>query len=32
MPGATTMGSLFLECRVRATAVGRPEFASLAVS
>lgn len=29
--GATTMGSLFLECRVRATAVGRPEFASLAV-
>lgn len=27
--GASTIGSLFLECRVRATAVGRPEFASL---
>ena len=25
--GASTMGSMFLECRVRATAVGRPEFA-----
>jgi hypothetical protein len=29
--GASSMGSLFLECRVRATAVGRPEFALLAV-
>ncbi len=28
--GATTMGNLFLECHVRATAVGRPEFAGLA--
>jgi len=29
--GASTIGNLFLECRVRATAVGRHEFASLAV-
>jgi N-methylhydantoinase A/oxoprolinase/acetone carboxylase beta subunit len=28
--GASTMGNLFLECHVRATAVGRPEFAGLA--
>jgi len=26
--GASTMGTMFLECRVRATAVGRPEFAA----
>lgn len=29
--GASTMGSMFLECRVRATAVGRPEFAPIMV-
>jgi len=29
--GASTMGSMFLECRVRALAVGRPEFAVAAV-
>lgn len=27
--GASTVGSLFLECQVRATAVGRPEFAAM---
>jgi hypothetical protein len=25
--GASTVGNIFLECRMRATAVGRPEFA-----
>ena len=28
--GATTSGAVFLECKVRATAVGKPEFAAFA--
>jgi hypothetical protein len=28
--GATTSGAVFLECKVRATAVGKPEFADVA--
>ena len=30
--GASTLGSMFLECRIRATAVGRPEFTTLPVN